>query len=182
MALRAEIAKLQCELEKARGLNSECMERNAQLEAELTAMKAEKTELETKATDPEQETVEMNDATDGLVAKMRAENAHFRSELNRLSYILRRRDAEFDDVHGRLKASRYYINYLQNRPEFQNIRKDEYLPPDMRRKSSAVGEKAKSKKVHFADTVDICEYQKDGIFPGFNSSNSHIQAPEGVVL
>ena len=177
------------------------MERNAQLEAELTAVKAEKTELQTKAeeanaeiekirvqkaqetTDPEQETVEVNDVTDDLVEKMRAENAHFRSELDRLSYILHRRDAEFDDLHGRLMASRYYINYLQNRPEFRNIRKDEYLPPDMRRRSSADGEKAKpKKKVHFADTVDICEYQKDGLFPGFNSSNSKIQAPESVVV
>ena len=68
-----------------------------------------------------------------------------------MSYILHRRDAEFDDLHGRLMASRYYINYLQNRPEFQNIRKDEYLPPDMRRRSS----KAKTKKsVHFADELE----------------------------
>ena len=201
MALKAEIAKLQNELEKVRGINSECMERNAHLEAELSVTKAEKTKLEAKAkevhaeieklraekgqeaTNPEQEIADVKNTTNELVEKMCAENAHFRSELDRLSYILHRKDAEFDDLHGRLMASRYYINYLQNRPEFQNIRKDEYLPPDMRRRSPAVSDKAKpKKKVHFADTVDVCEYQKDEIFPGFNGSNLKIQTQESVVV
>ena len=197
LALKAEIAKLQSELEKVRGINSECMERNAQLEAELTAAKAEKTELEIKvkeanaeieklstqeATVSDQEIVDVKNTTDDLVEKMSAENAHFRSELDRLSYILHRKDAELDDLHGRLMASRYYINYLQNRPEFQNIRKDEHLPPDMRKKSPAVGDKSKpKKKVHFAHTVDICEYQ-DEILPGFNGSNLKIETQESVIV
>ena len=53
----------------------------------------------------------------------------------------------------------------------------------MRRRSPAVGDKAKpKKKVHFADTVDVCEYQKDEIFLGFNGSNLKIQAQESVVV
>ena len=87
---------------------------------------------------------------DEYASQVREDNVALQHELDEITHVLHRRDAELDDLHGRLMASRYYINYLQNRPEFQNIRKDEYLPPDMRRKSS----KAKIKKrVRFADEL-----------------------------
>ena len=88
---------------------------------------------------------------DEYANKIREDNMVLRHKLDEIIHVLHRRDAEFDDLHGRLMASRYYINYLQNRPEFRNIRKDEYLPPDMRRKPSKVKTK---KTVHFADELE----------------------------
>ena len=88
---------------------------------------------------------------DEYANKIREDNMVLRHKLDEITHVLRRRDAECDDLHGRLMASRYYINYLQNRPEFRNIRKDEYLPPDMRRKSSKVKTK---KTVCFADELE----------------------------
>ena len=88
---------------------------------------------------------------DEYANKIREDNMVLRHKLDEITHVLRRRDAECDDLHGRLMASRYYINYLQNRPEFQNIRRDEYLPPDMRRKPSKVKTK---KRVSFADELE----------------------------
>ena len=98
------------------------------------------------------------DETDGVSVKqiewahvIQDENTRLRYELDRMTHALYRRDVELDDIHGRLNASRYYINYLQNRPEFQYIPQGEILPPDMRRKSSKTGNEKPKKRVHFAE-------------------------------
>ena len=111
---------------------------------------------------------------DEYVKRVNHENKKFRCQLDRMTHVLNMRNVELDYIHGRLNASRYYINYLQNRPEFQSIPKNEVLPPDMRRSSSRNGHIKPKKKVHFGD-VDIR-------FIGENKEIVHkdIEAESGV--